>query len=299
VRRLTPLLLAAVVLGRAGSAQADSCGRADLLVATPPDEATGVPTDAIPTARYTSTAELVDEVVRWGREGEELTSAEPSFDSTSGTLSFVPPDGFEPATRYVIEWPALRGIGSAGRGRTETVSFRTGEGVDGEAPQFEGVQTVDWRPVRVLDDCTDRHEDRFEFELGLATAHDDGGADLLDLVVFQTRGPFVSGADIEGPRQVHVQRYSGKSATFRMPLEEAEGDVCFAAFVRDTTGKISASANREVCVKTKLPPIFEGCAVRTLGGEPSHGVASWTGFGLGLGLAGFAMTRRRSALRRT
>jgi hypothetical protein len=268
-------------------------------VATPPDEATGVPTDAIPTARYTSTAELVDEVVRWGREGDELTSVEPSFDSTSGTLSFVPPDGFEPETRYVIEWPALRGIGSAGRGRTETVSFRTGDGPDSEAPDFEGIEAVDWRPVRLLDDCTDRHEDRFEFELNLATAQDDGGAELLDLVVFQTRGPFVdSGPEGEGPRQVHVQRYKGKRATFRMPLEEAEGDVCFAAFVRDATGKISASANREVCVKTKLPPIFEGCAVRRVENEPSQ-AAGWMGFGLVLGLATLGMARRRGTLRRT
>jgi hypothetical protein len=295
VRRLTPLLLTALALLRAGDARADSCGRPNLLVATPPDEATRVPTDAIPTARYASTAELVDELVRWGPEGDELTSVEPSFDSTTGTLSFVPPDGFEPDTSYIIEWPALRGLASAGRGRTETVSFRTGVGPDRDAPAFGGIEAVDWSPVRVLDDCTDRHEDRFEFELRLDTAHDDGGVELLDLVVFQTRGPFIdSGADGEGPRQVHVQRYQGESSKFRMPLEQAEGDVCFAAFVRDTTGKISASASREVCVKTKLPPIFEGCSVSrgTALGKPSARGTGWSGFGALLGIAALGVARR-------
>jgi hypothetical protein len=39
------------------------------------------------------------------------------------------------------------------------------------------------------------------------------------------------------------------------------GRICFAALVRDLTGKISTGGEREVCADVTRPPFFNGCAV--------------------------------------
>ncbi len=267
MRRLSGLTLVAS-LCFASHARAETCGRADLLAAMPPNEAVGVPTNALPSARYRSTAEYIDEQVLFGREGEALVPVEPVFEAATGTLSIVPPEPLEPDTEYVVEWPALRGIGNASQGNKATVHFVTGEGPDQQAPGFLGATSVDWIPTRELDECTDRHEDRFEFTLELGAAQDDSGEELLEVVVFQTKGPRMGEAD--GAQQVHVEPYRGSSATFTRTLEDAEGDVCFAAIVRDPTGQISASGARETCTTTKLPPVFQGCSLSGAHGFVGH-----------------------------
>lgn len=268
MQRLSLIAVLVASASFASTARAETCGRADLLAATPPDESEGVPTNALPSARYRSTAEYIDEPVLFAREGEEMVPVEPFFEAATGTLSFVPPVPLEANTAYVIEWPALRGIGNASQGNKATVHFRTGDGPDQQAPSFTGAQGVDWIPTRELDECTDRHEDRFEFTLDIGSAEDDSGNELLDVVVFQTKGPQMS-AD-GGPRQVHVERYRGASVTFTRSLADAEGDVCFAAIVRDPTGQISASGSRETCTTTKLPPVFQGCSVGRTHGFVGH-----------------------------
>jgi MYXO-CTERM domain-containing protein len=38
--------------------------------------------------------------------------------------------------------------------------------------------------------------------------------------------------------------------------------------VRDSTGAVSNSADREACVDTTPPPFFRGCSVASEGGDP-------------------------------
>lgn len=285
MRRLSAFVLGAVPFWLSAVSHAEGCLRADLLSATPPDKALSVPTNALPSARYRSTAKYDDEVVRFGREGRALIEIVPTFEPATATLSFVPP-GLEPYASYVIEWPGLGGVGATSRGKPITVHFGTGAGEDHTAPFFAGAKSVDWTPKRELDPCTDRHEDRFEFSLELGDVAEDTGNGLLELLVFQTKGPNMQ-AD-EGPRQVHVQRYSSGTATFTRPFGDAEGDVCFAALVRDTAGQISASANVQVCTTTKLPPVFEGCSLSARGGAGGAGLLA-----AGLAAGGCLLVRGR------
>jgi hypothetical protein len=265
----------------------------------PPNDAEGVPTNALPSARYRSTAEYIDEQVLFGREGEAMVPVEPVFEAATGTLTIVPPEPLESDTEYVIEWPALRGIGNASQGNKATVRFVTAEGPDRQAPVFTGATSVDWIPTRELDECTDRHEDRFEFTLELGSAQDDSGDGLLEVVVFQTKGPRLGEAD--GAQQVHVEPYRGSSVTFTRTLDDAEGDVCFAAIVRDPTGQISASGAREACTRTKLPPVFQGCSLSEAhgfvgpAGDGASGTAWLSAAALGAG-ALIMRSRKRSRM---
>ena len=95
------------------------------------------------------------------------------------------------------------------------------------------------------DDCTDSLEDRFTFDLSLDGATDDGGSGMLTLLVFQSKGAerhrfAAPGLTQRFPDQgwrVRVQRRSMSAA----------GNVCFAALARDSSGRVSNSADREVC----------------------------------------------------
>jgi hypothetical protein len=281
---VAPLALAAVQLVALGAGAAP-CNRPDLVHAWPPDGAEGVPTDATLFAKYASTAEYLGEDVLLRHAGLErpLTA---SFDRVEGMLSVLPPDGLEPGGEYELEWPELRGLGTASLGRGRSVAFRVGPGPDVEAPRFGGVVGIEWDLDRERDACTDRLEERYVFELDLGEASDDGGRESLALVVFQTRGPSVRP---EAPQPIAVTSLprQGEPVRVARAVDDAVGEVCFAAVVRDLSGKVSGGGHREVCVEAERPPFFEGCALAPAGRAPGLG---WT---LALALGGALRRRRR------
>ncbi len=100
--------------------------------------------------------------------------------------------------------------------------------------------------------------------------------------MFQTFGP-----GLDAPAPVEVRAIPpGNTVRVTRTVDETTGHVCFAALVRDLTGKTSASADRTVCADTIKPPFFYGCRVAGGGGT---GDAGW----LGLALAVFAFAWRR------
>ena len=253
---LGALLGAAIAAPRATAAP---CGKPDLLDMIPRDGAPDVPPNATFTAFYERSAEyLGEQVVVVTPDGNE-TALPATFDNGEGRLSVTPPDPLAPG-QYVVRWPVLRSRSSAIAGVGGEARFTVGTQPDVEAPTFEGVADVSWDYARETDECTDEVTKRYVFDIDIGLASDDGGRDGLTLILFQTAGP---GAEA-GPVQVHTRALPGSAAvSFRVALvpEDAIGRVCFAGLVRDTTGKISNSADHEVCVETVSPPFFRGCAV--------------------------------------
>jgi MYXO-CTERM domain-containing protein len=263
--------LLAVELSSAPAAAAP-CGRPDLLDTAPPDGAQNVPTNARLFARYTSIAEYLGEDIVFTPEGETPITVKGDFDATEGLLSVEPPQALLPGKSYAVSWPRLRGFGTANLGRGKDISFVVGTASDEAPPTFAGVRTVDWDVTRDQDDCTDRLERRYVFDIGLEPASDDGGRESLMLVVFQTRGP-----GLAAPKPVSVRRLpaEGQSVTVKQTIDDGAGEVCFAAIVRDLTGKASASGAREICTETVEPPFFEGCSAGA-GDRPAHsGAFAW------------------------
>jgi hypothetical protein len=153
----------------------------------------------------------------------------------------------------------LRGLTTAGLGKGADVTFIAGSTTDVDPPLFGGVRALSWDALRVNDDCTDTLEDRFVFDLSLDHATDDGGKGMLALLVFQSKG----GSASTSPTPVLVQRFPDSNSPVRVlrSIDSAVGNVCFAALARDGTGRISNSADHEVCVTTVRPPFFYGCVV--------------------------------------
>lgn len=251
---LWPLLIA-----RANGAHAAECVRPDLLDTAPAPGAQAVPTDAVLSAQYTAVAVYDDELVILVVPGGEEWALRPTFDAAERRLSVRPPEPLAPGATYVVRWPALRSLEGGIRGRAADVRFTVGAGPDAEPPRFAGVAAVDWRWRRPINDCTDEIEARYRFTLALTEARDDGGREGLTVVLFQTAGPTVVGA----PRPLAAQAMPavGAAVDVELPVDEAVGRVCFAALVRDLTGKISDGGQREVCVETVSPPFFAGCAL--------------------------------------
>lgn len=208
------------------------------------------------------------------------------WDSQSLTLSATPNEELQPGVEYEVVWPGLGSISDSGlEGDDTTVRFTVGNFVDSEQPHFEGLTGVDWDFERKYDSCSDTDTERYLFDVGVAEPTDDGGADLLTLRVFQTKGPTLGGI----PTEVLAQRYSGNpTARLTLPISAGVGRVCFSALVSDPGGKFSASANREVCTKTVRPPFFDGCSLGRMGDGAPFG-------GLSL-LALFVVGARRRAL---
>ncbi|HMR78400.1 MAG TPA: Ig-like domain-containing protein, partial [Polyangiaceae bacterium] len=195
MRRRALLALSSALLATelcSAPAVAAPCGRPDLLDAVPPDGAENVPTNARLFARYASIAEYLGEDILFTPDGEAPISVKGSFDATEGMLSVDPPEALVSGKSYSVSWPRLRGFGTANLGRGKDVNFRVGDGSDEAPPVFAGVRAVDWDVTRDQDDCTDRLERRYVFDIELEPASDDGGRDSLMLVVFQTRGPGLS-----------------------------------------------------------------------------------------------------------
>jgi MYXO-CTERM domain-containing protein len=278
---LGALLGATLLVPRAAAAP---CGKPDLLDMIPPNGAQDVPPNARLAAYYQRSAEyLGEEVVIVTPDGNE-TALPATFNATEGQLSVTPPDLLAPGD-YVVRWPVLRSLSSAIPGLGAEAHFTVGTELDEEPPMFEGVSGLRWDYLRETDECTDEVTKRYVFDLELGFASDDGGRNGLTLIVFQTVGPGAA----NGPVPLHARALpSSAAAQVRVSLvpEDAIGQVCFAALVRDTTGKISSSADREACVETVTPPFFRGCAVAPGDAAGREGLA--------LALLLIAVARRRS-----
>jgi len=248
-------VLAALLLAAARPASAAPCNTPELVATFPPEGASGVTTDATLFAAYASSAEYLGEEVLLIPAGGEPRPVPATYDRAEALLSIQPPDGLTPGLGYAVRWPGLRGVDTATPGLGREIRFTAGAGPDGQPPRFDGLGAIAWDLERERNTCTDALEDRFVFDLELGAADDDGGRASLALMVFQTAGP-----QVQGPVQVLYRPLPPGPARIGLPVSAAVGHVCFSAQVRDLTGKVSASAQKEVCVETTAPPFFHGCA---------------------------------------
>jgi hypothetical protein len=285
VRAAALAVVAALAAWGQGTARAQVCGRPDLRDAVPPDMATGVPPNAALTAHYEPSAEYLGEDVILTPEGlgDEVVKA--TWDQSQGLLTFAPPQPLAPGA-YTLRWPSLRGLSTAAPGRGATVRFTVREAPDEAEPAFDGLTGASWDLERRENDCTDALENRMVFDLALGPADDDGGRDGLTLVVFQTAGGSTDGGSV--PVLSTALPAAGSTVRVKLPVASATGHVCFAAFVKDLTGKTSAGGAASVCVETTAPPFFRGCAVAPAGPRAAA---------LALALAGFALAVRRRRAR--
>jgi len=281
-----PALAAALLIALVGApARGEDCARPDVVDTVPIDGARDVPTNATLIARYAINAEYFDEPVLFGEAETDLSPFPATYVESELLLTFTPPAALTPGVEYEVEWPGLRGLNTANKGRGRKLRFLAGNAADAEPPSFDGLRAVDWDLERESDECTDSVEERFFFELDLGTASDDGGRDALSLVVFQTRGIAV---DPNAPTPVHVGHFPAPGERVRIydAVERTTGDVCFAALARDSTRLVS-SGGQEHCVATVEPPFFKGCSVASRG--------SWWPVLLALGAALLRGKRRRSS----
>ncbi len=272
-------------------ALAQPCGRADVRDTVPPDGATAVPTNATLSALYVRSADYANEEVMLEHVGVDARIPVADFNAAEGILS-ITPDNLEPGDDFIVTWPRLKGIGSATLGVGAEARFTVGDGPDTERPVFAGLVDVEWDLRRQEDECTDAVEERFVFDLSLGEATDDGGAESLTLVIFQTSGPTVgSGA----PEPVYVGRLPEDDEPVRITrtIGDGAGRICFAALVRDLTNEISLGADEETCVRTVKPPFFESCVVAAPSGSRSGGGGAFLSL-----LVAFAVGARRRQSRR-
>jgi hypothetical protein len=245
------------------------CGRPDVDLTFPPSDATAVPPNAQLSAHYASPALYDDEPVSLSDANGADVALSVSWDEADSMLRATPAAELA-AGYYELVWPGLRSLTGAGVGRGSMTSFFVRSEPDRTPPVFRGLSDIAWDLSRDRDPCLDRLEDRFLFELSLAEASDDTDAELLAVQVFETRDP---AADDAQPVRVALRAWphSGK-LELRRPANEA-GKTCFAAVVQDMLGNVSGGGEREVCVKTKKPPFFEGCSVAPVSSTSHH--AAW------------------------
>ena len=290
---LTPRLPAALagllLFVRLGSAQAAPCGRPDVDAMFPPDTADGVPSNAVFTAHYGSPAVYADEAVSVTDAAGNAVSVTVTYDDADSLLRAAPIQPLSDGQHRIV-WPGLRGVSDgAGLGRGSTAGFLVHSAPDTTPPVFAGLSGIDWDLARDRDPCLDRLDDRFVFRLRVGQAADDSGVGLLALRVFETVDPL---SDQAAPSSLGVKAWPSSGVLeVRRPATQA-GRSCFAAFAQDLLGQISGGGEREVCVKTKQPPFFDGCAVAAAGpGVPTQ-LASWHA---GLLLVSLALLRRGRA----
>ena len=258
--------LALLVLVAPRVAGAAPCGAPDFLTSLPRDGATGVPINAVVTAHYASPATYGGESVTVEHESPDANADTPRepprdftgvFDANEGLLSVTFDEPLVGGDEYTVTWPRLHASDHAAKGKGGKVAFRVGSESDTQFPSFGGVSGVTWDVVRERDDCTNSLEDRFAFDLTLLSASDDGGRGSLELVVFQSRAPGVQGDEV-----LHVPiPAKGDPVRVERALDDASGQVCFSAVVRDLLGLPSAGDSRAVCTTTVPPPFFYGCRV--------------------------------------
>jgi len=282
--KLASLLLTLAALACPGVGAAAPCGRPEIDVTFPFDGAVGVPANAAFAAHYGSPATYDAEPISvTGPDGGAIeTSVE--FDAAESQLRVTPSAPLGAGLHQVV-WPGLRGVGgTVGRGRA--TSFSVGASSDAAAPTFEGLTGLDWDLDRERDACTDKLYDRFSFRLRVGAGSDDAPPDLLALLVFETRAP---GDDaVLGPTQIARRPFPGAGGVVevRRPAQQA-GRACFAAIVQDLLGNVSGGGEREVCVKTKQPPYFDGCSL--VASHPPHRSHATCG---ALALAAVGLLRR-------
>lgn len=271
--RFAPRLTALVLVSAAGAGAAP-CGRPDVDLTFPPDGASSVPSNAGFSAHYGSPAIYADEPVHLTDASGGDVPLSISFEDVDSLLRAAPSAPLD-AGSYHLVWPGLRGVGgSVGRG--STLDFSVSGVADVAAPSFAGLTGIDWDLARERDACTDKLDDRFVFRLQSAGASDDAGATLLSLLIFETRDP---GEPTAGePERVALRAFPAQGAVeVRRPATHA-GSTCFAAVAQDLLGNVSGGGEREVCVTTKVPPFFDGCAVAAP--SPGAGEPTWSWLGL-------------------
>lgn len=246
----------------ATSANAAPCGRPDVDVTFPPNDATSVPSNALFSAHYASPALYDDEAVTLTDSAGNDVPLSVNYDDAESTLHASPDQPLGDGS-HQLAWPSLRGVGGGGVGLGRKVSFFVQSTTDAAPPTFAGLVDIDWDLARDRDPCLDRLDDRFVFKLQVGAAADDAGADLLSLSIFETRDP--AAPNQEGATKVGVRAWpKDGSVEVRRPAGKA-GETCFAAVVQDLLGNVSGGGEREVCVKTKKPPFFDGCSLSPRG----------------------------------
>jgi hypothetical protein len=262
-----PALVGLMVFSWATSARAAPCGRPDVDATFPPNDAAGVPPNAQLVAHYGSPAIYANEPVSLLDPSGSEVDAAVTYDDADSMLRVAPARTLAEG-RHVLDWPGLRGVnGSGGVGRGLKISFTVQSALDVTPPAFAGLSGIDWDLSRERDPCLDRLDDRFVFQLQVGPASDDSGAGLLSLLAFQTLDP-ISPEQSE-PTRVGVYPWPSDGVLeVRRPATES-GKTCFAAVAQDLVGSVSGGGEREVCVKTKKPPFFEGCVVATVPGGPA------------------------------
>jgi hypothetical protein len=265
------LAIGAVAAAPAPVARAAQCGKPDLVDMVPPDKATGVALNATLAAHYAESAEHINENVVFIRPGGVEEMLAPTWNRTEHRLS-VTPAYLASSTSYEVRWPALRGLNAAAPGVGGTANFTTGTTIDSAPPSFPGLAGVTWDLERETDDCVDELVERFVFDIDVGTATDDGGVGGLTLLLFQTRGPGITGLPVPLPPRAWPA--DGMRVQIRLAKADAVGEICFAGIARDPTGLISDSGAVEACVHTTDPPFFRGCSVS--GPGPHSGVAAAT-----------------------
>jgi hypothetical protein len=282
-----------VLAASGGAAWGAPCGRPDIVDMVPPDGASAVPVNATLAAHYQISAEYLGEdvlLIRPGGEGQVLPAI---FDATEGLLSATPIEPLTPGERYEIRWPALRGLVTAAPGTGDEARFTAGDASDEMMPTFGGVVAVRWDVERRQSDCTESIEERMIFDVELGTAADDGGREMLTLLLFQTAGP--RSPDRSIPVLARALPPEGEPVRVSLTTADGVGEICFAALVRDTTGRVSQSGAQEICVETTAPPFFRSCSVGGVGG--GGGLARAASLGLLAAIATAIARRRRRRAR--
>jgi hypothetical protein len=284
--RAVAVLAALPACAWASLGSAAPCGRPDVDATFPRTDATRVPPNAQLSAHYASPALYDDEPVNLLDANGAEVAISVVWDEADSMLRARPSSELS-AGYYELAWPGLRSLTGAGVGRGRTISFFVSSELDSAPPVFRGLSEIDWDLSRDRDPCLDRLADRFSFTLSLGEADDDAGTDLLAVQVFETQDP-ADDDDVE-PARVALRAWpdDGK-LELRRPADEA-GRTCFAAVVQDLVGNVSGGGEREVCVKTKKPPFFDGCTFAS----PRAESRPWAMLVLALG----ALGRRRGARR--
>lgn len=284
-----PALAGLMVFSWLTSAHAAPCGRPDVDATFPSNDATGVPANAQLAAHYASPAIYANEPASLRDPSGSEVGVTVTYDEADSMLRVVPEQALTEG-RHQLEWPGLRGVnGSSGVGRGSKVAFTVQSALDAASPVFAGLSGVDWDLARDRDPCLDRLDDRFVFELRVGQASDDSGAALLSLLAFQTLDP-ISPERTE-PSRVGVYPWPRDGVLeVRRPATHG-GKTCFAAVAQDLVGSVSGGGEREVCVTTKRPPFFEGCAVAPVLGGPGPAAA----LSMGLLLCGLVLLWRGKA----
>ncbi len=286
----TSALAGLMVFSWLASADAAPCGRPDVDATFPPNEAEGVPPNAQLAAHYGSPAIYANEPVSvLDADGNEV-GATVTYDDADSMLRVAPMQALSKG-HHEINWPGLRGCerrrGRRGVAAKSASPSRARSTKPRRSSQAYPASTGIWRAIR--DPCLDRLDDRFVFKLRVSQASDDSGAALLSLLAFQTLDPISPGQT--EPSSVGVYPWPSDGVLeVRRPATEA-GKTCFAAFAQDLVGTVSGGGEREVCVTTKKPPFFEGCALVARPGR----TAPQSTMSVGLLLAGLALLWRGRA----